>query len=134
MPPVQYRLTCCLLLTTLSLTALLCGCKTTLPKDPGVEIHQIVTGKLGSAYDSIPNSTGAYMLYVQKTATPNNHVKFLVIQIASQKVVTEQSFNPGYAKWITDSSIEVLSVPGMIRENESLSDYKKIINIDPQKK
>lgn len=53
----------------------------------------------------------------------------MVVQTPENKIVLEQNFIPGYAKWITDSSIEVLSVPGTIGKNENLSDYKKVIVI-----
>ena len=119
------------LLVLVSTLLLFGGCKSSLTNEDAV--YKMATTKLGSEIDSIPSSTGEYILFIQKANSLNasNHLKFLVISVAQHKVMLEQSFNPGYAKWITDSSIEVLSVPGVIQENEDLSRYKKIININP---
>jgi hypothetical protein len=112
--------------------ALLLGCKSVLPKDQDV-VYKMATEKLGDAIDSFPSPSREYILFIQKVNSSNasNHLKLMVIHVTEHKVVHEQNFNPGYAKWITESSIEVLSVPGVMPENEDLSNYKKIINISP---
>lgn len=86
---------------------------------------------LGADIESFPNSKGEYILFKQKgnSSTPTNVLRFVVIQTANNKVVVEQTYAPGYVKWITETSLEVLSVPGTIKESESLSDYIKIIDL-----
>jgi len=136
MYPHQFHIIKYLLFTLINTSLFLYGCKTTFSKDQDNDIiRKIAIDKLGNAIDSHPNSTGEYILYIQKTNSLNtsNYLKLLVINVSDHRVIHEQSFNPGYAKWINDSSIEVLSVPGTIRKNENLSDYKKIINIANQK-
>lgn len=111
---------------------LLWACKTTHSKGQNPDsVNKIAGDKLGTDIESFPNSTEEYILYVQKTnsSSPTNILKFIVLEVGTGKVATEQSFAPGYVKWITETSIEVFSVPGTIRKNEDLSDYKKTINI-----
>lgn len=91
----------------------------------------IAIDKLGVEIESFPNTTGEYVLYVQRanSSSPTNVLKFLVIEVGTNKIVTEQNFVPGYIKWITEFSLELLSVPGTIKETESLADYTKVINV-----
>lgn len=132
----QFRLISRFGLSLSAFALVLLGCKTTLQQDRNNEqLHKIATDKLGSVLDSLRNSTGEYVLYIQKASPTNtsSYLKLLVIHVADQRIVHEESFKPGYAKWITDSSIEVLSIPGMIRENQSLADFKKVITLKPVK-
>ena len=107
------------------------GCKSTAAADKNIKI---ATEILGEHIDTYPNSTGEFILYIEQPGTKTSpYLKFLVIRTADHQIVHQQSFNPGHVKWITDSSIEVLNVPGTIRENQSLADFKNIITLKPEK-
>lgn len=116
-----------------SVATLMCGCKTTVQNQPQPEdAKTIAIRKLGSSIESFKSPDGNYELFVQQ---PNDSamkqaLKFLVIQSNTNKVVMEKSFMPGYVKWIGDSSLEILDMPGIVRADEDLSDYKKIINVE----
>lgn len=108
------------------------GCRSnqsTLPSAP--TIQSIVSDRLGDDFESYPNSTGEYILCVQPIPPDNtlSSIRFLVIQKTDSKILLTQSFLPGYVKWFTETSLEVLSTPGILKEHESLSDYIKIIDI-----
>lgn len=126
-----------LLFAWISVLVFLCSCKSAntqgQSKDPP---KMIAIAKLGNEIDLFPNSGGSYILYIQKPFNPNplNVLKFIIVQTSDNEVVYEKTFVPGYVKWITDSTIEILSVPGSIRENEDLSDYKRIIDIRANKR
>lgn len=108
------------------------ACKPTQSKECTIdEARELAIGKLGTEIESFPNSTGTYILYIQNpnSSAPTNVHKFIIIEVGANKIVTEQNFVPGYIKWSTEFLLEVLSVPGMIRETESLSDYIKIIDV-----
>lgn len=117
-------------------TVLVWACKITRSngQDPD-PAKKIATEILGSDIESFPNSTGEYLLFIQKGnfSHATNALRFLVIHNTNNKVVVEQSFVPGYVKWITETSLEVLSVPGTIKETETLSNYIKIIDIRSNK-
>ncbi|MFY0601683.1 MAG: hypothetical protein JXR03_18565 [Cyclobacteriaceae bacterium] len=59
--------------------------------------------------------------------------KFLVIDKKSDKVVFEKSVSGGYVKWIDDSKIEFYSVPGIMKEGQSKSDFVKIYDLQSNK-
>jgi len=115
-----------------SVATLMCGCKTTVQNHQQTEdAKTIAISKLGSSIESFKSPDGHYELFVQQ---PNDSpmkqpLKFLVIHINTNKVVMEKSFMPGYVKWMGDSSLELLDVPGIIRGDEDLTDYKKIIDV-----
>lgn len=121
-----------LLIGFVSVTIFLCCCKTTVQNQPqSGDAKAIAISKLGSSIESFKSPDGHYELFVQQ---PNDSpmkqaLKFLVIQINNNKVVMEKSFMPGYVKWMGDSTLEVLDMPGIIRADEDLTDYKKIVNV-----
>ena len=120
----------------ISVLAFLCSCKPANTQgQAGDQSKKVAIAKLGQEIDLLPNSAGSYMLYIQRPYNPNplNVLKFIVVETSNNAIVYEQTFVPGHVKWITDSTIEILSVPGSIRENEDLSDYKKIIDIRANK-
>jgi len=108
------------------------SCKTTVQnQQQSVDAKAIAISKLGNSIESSTSPDGHYALFVQQ---PNDSpmkqaLKFLVIQITTNKVVLEKTFMPGYVKWIGDSSLELLDMPGIVRGDEDLKDYKKIIDV-----
>ncbi len=111
---------------------LMSSCKTTVQnQQQPVDAKAIAISKLGNSIESFKSPDGHYELFVQQ---PNDSpmqqaLKFLVIQINTNKVVMEKTFMPGYVKWMGDSSLELLDMPGIIRGDEDLKDYKKIIDV-----
>jgi len=108
------------------------GCKITQSNGQDLDqVKKVAIELLGNDIDSFPNSTGAYILYVQKanSSTPTRVSKFIIIEVSTKKIITEHNFIPGYVKWSTEYTLELLSVPGMIKETESISDYIKTIDV-----
>lgn len=107
----------------------LISCKSAQPSGAD-ETKKIATEKLGEEVDSFPNSTGKYMLFVQKPQpTASRALKFIVVESSTREVVETQTFIPGYVKWVTEYSLEVLSVPGTLKSNDDLSKHRKVITI-----
>ena len=106
-------------------------CKTASPHKQKFEVtKKIATDKLGSDVEWVPNSTGEFFLVIQKpNSSSTTNILKLIIVARNGEVLAEQSFIPGYAKWITKSSVEVLSSPGTLKESETLANYIKIIEI-----
>lgn len=93
-------------------------------------VRAIAVSKLGDDIESWPNANGQYILFSQKiNNSASGSVNFIVIHAASRQIVEEQSYTPGYVKWVTETSLEVLSMPGMARTNEDPTKYIKVINL-----
>jgi len=119
------------LILFLLLSTLLTQCKVKQPTAKSDSTAALAYSILGKNIDSFPNSSGMYLLFVQKTNTdePNHVVKAIVIEATSKKIIIQESFVPGYIKWVSESSLELLNLPGMIRKDETLSQYKKTIDL-----
>lgn len=111
------------------------ACKPTAVVDSTDRLDQLAIEKLGKDFTSEKNATGAYILYVQKNVptVPAQALAFVVFEVASQKIVLEQRFIPGYVRWAGDYQLELLDQPGMIRQQEELKDYIRLISVRAQK-
>jgi len=112
------------------------GCKAKQQVQETNNPLEIATRKLGIKIDSFPNSSGQFILYVQKEDTqhPTRMLSAVVIEVKTEKIVVEESFIPGYIKWIDASTLEMLNAPGMIKAGEDLSSYTIKINLSTIKK
>jgi hypothetical protein len=110
------------------------GCKVKQPVSEVQPIPRVVLEKLGKEVETLPNTSGKYILYVQKVDPkfPTHVVKAIVIT-STNKIIMEESFVPGYIKWVSESSLEVLNMPGMIKKDEDLSHYTRAINLNSTK-
>lgn len=111
------------------------ACKPTAVVDSNDRLDQLAVEKLGNDFISEKNATGEYILYVQKNVptVPAQALVFVVFEVASQKIVLEQRFIPGYVRWAGDYQLELLDQPGMIRQQEELKDYIRLISVRAQK-
>lgn len=111
------------------------ACKPTAVVDTNDRLDQLAFEKLGKDFTSDKNATGEYILYVQKhvTTVPAHALAFVVFEVASQKIVLEQRFLPGFVRWAGDYQLELLDQPGMIRQQEELKDYVTLITVRTQK-
>ncbi len=122
------RLSSLLLLTGL----LIFACKSATVSQSQTE--KIAQEKLGTDLVVESNSSGDYILYMQANSqTQVQALRFIVIEVKSEKVVVEKSYLPGYVKWASEYSIEWLDRPGMIKPEEQLSDYVKRLDVRSQK-
>ena len=112
------------------------GCKAKQQVQETNTPFEIAAQKLGTKLDSFPNSSGQFILYVQKEDTqhPTRMLSAVVIEVKSEKIVAEESFIPGYIKWIDASTLEMLNAPGMLKAGEDLSSYTRKINLSSIKK
>ena len=110
------------------------GCKVKQPVSQVQPIPQVVIEILGKEVEQTPNASGKYILCVQKVDPnfPTRMVKAIVIT-STNKIIAEESFVPGYIKWVSESSLEIFSMPGMIKKDEDLSRYTRTINLNSPK-
>jgi len=111
--------------------SVLIGCKAKQQVQQTNTPFEIATQKLGAKLDSFPNSSGQFILYVQKEDAqhPTRMLSAVVVEVKTEKIVAEESFIPGYIKWIDASTLELLNAPGMIKAGEDLSSYTRKINL-----
>lgn len=93
------------------------------------EKENLIVAKLGKNIITEENETKTHVLYVQKTQGdhPTRIYNYVVERKSDKKIVLEGSFQMGYVKWITNSSIEVLSLPSLTEQDESK--YKKVFSV-----
>lgn len=86
---------------------------------------------LGGNYDSLPNASGKFTLFVQQfdLTARNPLLKAIVLETASKKILTSFSFTPGYSKWKSEDEVEVFNAPGIIRKDEDESKFIRILKI-----
>lgn len=91
--------------------------------------------RLGNDIDSIPNTSGQFVLYVQKInlTARNPVVKAIVLEVSTNQIVSEFSYTPGYSKWKTETEIEVFNAPGTIRKEEDVSKFITVIQLKSNK-
>ncbi|HOX84090.1 MAG TPA: hypothetical protein PLJ60_18830 [Chryseolinea sp.] len=100
------------------------------------ELQKLITKTIGTAYDSILNESKSFILCVQNV--PENKIgtmytNFLVIDLKTNIIVERGKYLHGHCKWINDSAIEVIDMPGTIKENQSSSDFRRVIVINQPK-
>jgi hypothetical protein len=93
------------------------------------EKENLVIAKLGKDVISEENETKTHVLYVQKAQGDHStrSYNYVVERKSDKKIVLEGSFQMGYVKWTTNSSIEVLSLPSLTEQDESK--YKKVFSV-----
>jgi hypothetical protein len=117
--------------TLLLVTLLLLNCRSNQSKDNADAITRIVREKIGDEYESIPNPTNEYVLYIKKINdnSERHQNRFIVISLSSATLIEDKLYFPGYVKWKSEYEIEYLNMPGMIREDQDLSAYIKILSV-----
>ena len=111
------------------------GCATGQPKKVAHSEKANPYQHLGTEVDSLPNSSRQLMLYVQKVNLTARYplVKAIVIDVSSQKIVSEFSYTPGYCKWKSETEIEVFNAPGTVKKEEDISKFITTIKVKSNK-
>lgn len=53
----------------------------------------------------------------------------MVLRLADSVLVQNGSYLRGYVKWINDSTLEMLSLPGKVKQDQDLNVFRKIIQV-----
>jgi len=106
------------------------SCKSVTPSSPTE--NDTVKALLGNNVELQTSPSGAYVLHVQVNAgIVGQLLRFVVVDATSGKILAQDSFMPGYVKWIGPETLEVLSVPGMLKKDEDLSKFIRQVKIQP---
>ena len=78
-----------------------------------------------------PQNTYALCLKSEE-GTPRNpgrKTEFLVLHLASDSIVYQQILEKGAVKWFSDEELEILRIPGIMAEGQTLDDYTITYNV-----
>lgn len=112
-------------ITILVITVII-SCRSSNPH--GNSIEQFTSLRMRSAEIDYNQSKDIALCYEKETNTAGLK-KFEVIRVKDNLIIEEGSFRPGYIKWINNYEIELLDLPGALKENQDLNQFKKIISI-----
>jgi hypothetical protein len=118
-------------LPALLLLLLTCKANTQTNSNTGIDIEKIASDKLGNDLERQPNSSNTLVLFSQKAnpQTPTRVIKAIVIETATGKIVAEEAFVPGHIKWAAETSIEIFNMPGMIKKDQTMTDFTRTIQL-----
>jgi hypothetical protein len=100
--------------------------------DPEKELQKLLVDNVGRDYTTVLNASKTFILCIQNipaTKVGKIYVNYLVVELANNRIAVKGKFLNGHCQWNNDSSIEVVDMPGAIKENQSSLDFKKIISI-----
>jgi hypothetical protein len=119
----------------LCLVPLAIACKS-VPSPDGQSAEAAVKEYLGADFETIPSPEKRFILYVQRTSVANpssgTYSRFMVVNAADGHLVLKESFRPGYVKWTEANVLEILSVPGTLKEGDDLANHIRRVNFKPQ--
>jgi hypothetical protein len=105
------------------------------PAKPGAEkpLDVFISTQLPEA-EVVYNALKDFVLCLSKHAEPaTGRKEYLVIEVATRKIITRGSFMPGSVKWLNNDELELIDAPGVVTNAEPPVIHKTIINIRTQK-
>jgi len=114
---------------------LLYGCSKTASITTTSERYKdVAINKFKDGYNFYPSGNKKYVLCtkeIEGTAiNPANHIDFFVYDVEEEIIVLEKSVDNGKVKWFSDFQIEVLAIPGIMAQGQTLDDYTKVYNLE----
>lgn len=98
-------------------------------------MKKLISENIGADYSTTLNESKTFILCVQNippTKVGRIYAKYMVVELTNNHIAVKGKFINGHCKWNDDSAIEVVDMPGTIKENQA-SDFKKIISIKKPK-
>jgi hypothetical protein len=114
-----------------SMTLVQCRASEKNRQDPKAAFESVVKKKLGERYTVSYNTSRTYALCQQSREADHMQRTFnyVVVHLATNKVVHEGSFSMGSVQWHDEKSIEVLDNSSSGRDDGKTNE-KKVINIE----
>lgn len=98
-----------------------------------VRTNKLLEAEVSTNFTQVLNESKTYLLAVEEKEATATMIRYVVLDIASQKILKKGSFRSGHIKWRSNTSLELLNAPGMIPEGKDLSDYIEIIQLPTTK-
>ncbi len=104
--------------------------------DQEKQLKKLLNESIGAEYHTTLNQSKTYGLYVQvipSTKIGTLYTHYIVVELKSNTIVEKGKYLHGHCLWLTDSSLEILDMPDVIKENQQKSNFKKIVVIKESK-
>lgn len=92
-----------------------------------------IAQKFKNNYTTVNNSSGTHVLLtepIEAAAIETHNIPFMVMRLADSVIVHEGSYFRGYVKWVNDSTIEKLNIPGKMKPDQDLSSFTTRLKIN----
>ena len=121
---------------TLCWICFLLSCRSQSSKQTESNPTKNILELVGKDAEQFLNPSGKYKLYVQKKDEnfPSRLVTAAVADTKTNLIIWKDRFVPGYIKWIGETNFEILDMPEVIKSDQSLLDYIRIVDINSIKK
>jgi hypothetical protein len=96
-------------------------------------LNKNIEKEVGTAVEKSFNTSKTHLLAYRIKDAKNSFRSYAVFEVSSGNLVQKGNYTPGYVKWISDVSLELLSVPGTIPIGKSITDYTTIIYLTNEK-
>lgn len=98
---------------------------------PGVQssFEEFIEAQLSGAEILFNASKDVALCISKQSESATGRKEYLIVDVPTRKPITRGSFMPGYIKWLNDNELELLDVPGIVKDSGDDSIPKKIINI-----
>lgn len=100
-----------------------------LSENDSSNLNKVLEREVGPNYSQTFNETKTYLLSISEKVATETMQRYVVVEVATQKVVKNGAFRAGYVRWKNDQSLELLNAPGTLPVGKNLSDYIEIISI-----
>ncbi len=113
------------------LLLIIVACKSSQTSNGTLPDLSEVKAYLGESFETFSNNSETYALYTVTTDNKTVHprVKYVVFDLRESKIIEQGLIRQGYIKWIDDSSIELMNLPGVIKDGQSQEDFIKTIKL-----
>jgi hypothetical protein len=106
---------------------------TTSSESDTVRLNKLLETEVGTKHSQSFNTSKTYLLAVSEKEVTEVMNRYVLIEVATQKIIKKGTFRPGYIKWRDDTSLELLNAPGTMPTGKNLSDYTELISIPSNK-
>ena len=100
------------------------------------QLKKLVEENIGTDYNKVFNESKMFALYIQNIPAAKigtTYVNFIVVELKNNRLAEKGKFLYGHCVWLDPSSLEVVDMPGALKENQQPSEFKRIIVIKESK-
>lgn len=100
------------------------GCKSSSPASQNLD--EKILAVTGPGYTITKNQSATFALCTKPTDVS---LSFSIVRLSDFKIVVQESIAKGTVTWTNDLKLQVSSVPGIIKKDETGNEYTRIIDL-----
>lgn len=93
------------------------------------DLNKTLETELGGKFTQTQNESKTYVLAIGEQENSSLFRQYVILEVSSLEIIQKGSFRPGYIQWKSNTSLELLNVPGTIPVGKNLSDYVQVIEL-----